>query len=342
MVTAFPDIVDINHDYIRYPTTDVIDVSDINFKVCYCNECKAAFDAWLAAKRKAPIANWRTDCAYPDGSRWKDFAEWRVNPINNIVRDVRQWALAKNPNLIFTADVWRPYFGWTPDEYKYVLGQDPAYWISQGWLDSINPMVYVDNMASLNHSISNVIQYQTGDNKGAIPLVPFLTQGGPGADAGAPVTVDFWVQEIDYLRQMGCNGFIIWRYGGPGFNELDVPFTDIRPYLAAIRDRCAKGVFSVFKQTQPLVVGSTIMWNTLLPTTGKVEYSQTPMFTATPKNGSDLPYLDIDYIPGTILSESMSNTTHSIVVPLSQPFYFRIMDVDSNVELASPVYLNAG
>jgi hypothetical protein len=336
--------VDINHDYIRYATTDVIDIPDINYKLCYCNECKAAFDAWLTTNGKDPVldANFRIDCAYPNGSRWRDFAEWRVNPINNIVRDVRQWALSKNPNLMFTADVWRPYYGWTPDLYKYSMGQDPAYWISQGWLDSINPMEYVGDMARLTNDIPQIIQYHTGDNKGAIPLVPFLTQGGPGADVSTAVSVDFWVQEIDYLRQMGCNGFIIWRYGGPGLYETGTPFTDIRPYLAAIRDNCTKGTYPVFEQTRPIKIGSAIEWKTSLPTTGRLEYSQTPIFIATSRNGSLLPYVDIDYEPGIIIIESIPSRDHSIIVPLSTPFYYRIIDNDTNAELASTVYLAIG
>jgi len=338
MVTTFPGIVDINHDYVRYPTSaEGID----SRSVCYCDECKAAFAAWLLANGKPAIGTLWPGPFASGGARWKDFAEWRCNPINDIVRDVRQWALAKNSNMRFTADTWIPYWVTEPETYKEAIGQDPAYWISQGWLESIDPMIYTGSMSTLTLTVDTVIQYQTGNDKGAIPLVPFITQGGPGVGVNA-VPTSFWVQEIDYLRQKGCNGFIIWRYGGPGFSETGTPFTDIRPYLAAIRDTCAKGAYPVFKQSRPYAMGSTITWQTTLNTTGKVEYSKTAMFTAIPKTGSLLPYVDIDYVPGTILSESTPNQNHLIIVPLSPPFYFRIRDVDSNVELASPVYLNTG
>jgi len=331
MLTFFPDIVDINHDYIRYPT-------EMTHRVCYCNECKAAFEQWLQVVGKAPIGEqWPGPFAY-GAPRWKDFAEWRVNPINNRVRDVRQWALAKNPNLIFTADTWIPFPGWTPDLYKEELGADYPYWISQGWLDAINPMIYTNDLSYLTYAIDNIIEYQLGSSKGAIPLVPFISHGGPGVGYDA-VSIDFWVQEIDTIRQKGGNGFIIWRYSGPG---LSAGFTDITPYLAAIRDRSAKGAYPVFRQSGPFIAGSTITWQTSLPTIGKVEYSQTPIFTATPKTGSLLPYVEIDYVPGTILSESTPTQNHAITIPLSPPFYFRIRDEDSNVELASPVYLVTG
>jgi len=334
MLTNFPDIVDINLDYIRYPAGEGgID----SYSVCYCDECKAAFLQWLTDNSKTFTGNWAD--YYHDGSHWAEYAEWRCEPINNIVRDVRQWALAINSHVLITADVWSPYAGWTPDTYKEFIGQDPAYWISQGWLDAVNPMRYADSMSRVQQ-LQDVIQYWTGAEKGAVPLVPFISPGSPGSGI-SPVSTDFWVQEIDYLRQIGCNGFIIWRYCGPGFDETGTKL-DITPYLAAIRDSCAKGAYPVFTQSQPLITDSLITWWTSLPTTGTVEYSQTPMFTATSKNGSLLPYVDIDYVPGTILSESAPTQNHEITVPLSPPFYFRMRDVDPNVELASPVYLNTG
>jgi PKD repeat protein len=330
MLTWFPDIVDINLDYIRYPTSsEGID----QYSICYCNECKAAFQGWLAINGKTFTGNWAD--YYHGGSHWLEYAEWRCEPINNMVRDVRQWALLVNSNLMFTADVWSTYVGWTPDTYKEYMGQDPAYWISKGWLDAINPMKYTDDISSLQR-LQDEIQYQTGDAKGAVPLVPFITPGSPGSGV-SPVSTSFWVQEIDYLRSIGCNGFIIWRYCGPGFSETGTTL-DITPYLAAIRDSCTKGAFPVFTQSQPSIAGSLVTWLTSLPTTGKVEYSQTPIFTATPKTGSLLPYVDIDYVPGTILSESTPRTNHAISVPGPPPSYVRIRDEDTNIELATLMY----
>jgi uncharacterized lipoprotein YddW (UPF0748 family) len=345
MLTDFPDIVDLNLDYLRYPTTDVIDTPNINYMVDYSNESKAAFATWLQQNGKAPIGSvWPGPFAY-GGARWSDFAEWRVIPINNMVRDVRQWALAINPHITISADVWTPWSspGWTPDLNKEAIGQDPAYWISQGWLDSINPMNYVPDLASLQYRMSNESTHWLGGTaKGAIPLVPFITQGTPGNDVETPISNSTWLQQINYLRESGANGFIIWKYNGPGLNNPYPLATDIRPYLAAIQNSSAKGAYPVFKQTSPTVMGSTVIWQTSLPTTGKVEYSLTPMFTARPENGTLLPYVDIDYTPGTILSEPTPTQTHSITVPLSPPFYYRIRDNDTNVELASPVCLVTG
>jgi PKD repeat protein len=331
MLTYFPDIVDFNLDYVRYSMD-----SGLNYKTPYDDASKAAFLAWLSANGKTFTGNWAD--YYHGGSRWTEFAEWRCIPINNIVRDIRAWALAIKPDVTITADVYTPWSvgGWTPDHYPEQMGQDPAYWISQGYIDAINPMNYVPNAADLQYRTDQEIAFWLGTAKGAIPLVPFITQGGPGNDVPSAIPIGTFIDQINYLRNTGCNGFIIWMYEGPGF--VTGGFTDITPYLVAIKNNTTKGAFPAFNQTRPAIAGSTVTWQTSLPTIGKVEYSQNPIFVATPKVGSYLPYLDIDYIPGTIISESTPTTNHMITVPLAQPFYSRIRSEDSNIEIASPVY----
>jgi hypothetical protein len=338
MLKYFPDIADINLDYVRYPTSELSSISNINFRVPYDNASKTAFLAWLAANNKTFSGSWSD--YYYSGSHYADFATWRAIPIDNIVRDIRAWTLAAKPTVMITADVWTPWNGqgWTPDLNIYSLGQDVAYWMNQGYLDAINPMNYVPDLASLKYRMSNESTYWLGGtSKGPIPVVPFITQGGPGSDVGAPIPISTWLQQINYLRQSGDNGFIIWRYNGPGFSESP-PWTDVTPYLAAIQSSSANGAYPVFRQGSLSVADSTITWQTSLATTGKVEYSSTPIFTSIPKNGTLLPYILILYMPGTILAESGPSLTHSITVPLSPPFYYRISNNDSNVELDSPVY----
>jgi len=334
------DIAGICFDYVRMPaSSEGIDERS----VCYCDECKAAFRDWLATVGKTFTGNW-SDYHY-GGSHWLDYAEWRTIPINNMIRDVREWALAWNPNLKFSAAVWSPYrtdWGWTPDGYIESIAQYTAYWISQGWLDMISPMEYIDDMTRLQHAMNQTLQYWTGGNattgaKGAISLVPFMTYGQYGTGV-SPVSIDFWVSEIDYLRSIGCNGFIIWSYSGPGMDWG----VDATPYLAAIRDNTSKGAFPVFTQSTPTISGSEITWITSTLTIGKVEYSRTPLFIAVSKNGSKLPYVDIDYVSGTVISESSPTKIHRLVVPISPPFYFRIINNDTNIELASLTYLISG
>jgi hypothetical protein len=339
MLNYFPDITDINLDYVRYPTSEVSTIPNINERLPYDTASKTAFLAWLTANNKTFSGSWSD--YYSGGSHYTDFAAWRAIPIDNIVRDIRAWALAIKPTVMITADVWTPWSapGWTPDLNIFSLGQDVAYWISQGYLDAVNPMNYQPTLAGLQYVMSNESTYWLGGtSKGAIPLIPFITQGGT-QNLGSAIPISTWIQQINYLRQSGANGFIIWAYAGPGFNN---PFTDITPYLAAIQNNCTNGAFPVFKQTTPTVTGSTISWQTSPATTGRVEYSSTPIFPGIPQNGTLLPYVDIDNTPGTILSESTPTQTHSITVPLSTPFYYRIRNNDTNVELASPAYLATG
>jgi len=334
------DIAGIIFDYIRMPSSsEGIDERS----VCYCDECKEAFLEWLSTVGKTFTGNWSD--YYYGGSHWLDYAEWRTNPINNMVRDVRAWALAWNPNIKFGAAVWSPYrpqWGWTPDGYIEGIAQYTSYWVSQGWLDFLCPMEYTSDMTSLQFAMNQTLQYWTGGNattgtKGAIPLVPFITYGQYGTGV-SPVSISFWVSEINHLRAIGCNGFIIWGYSGPGMNWG----VDAIPYLEAIKNNCTKGAFQVFTQTAPTISGSEITWITSAPTTGKVEYNTTPLFIAVPKMGSKLPYVDIDYAGGTIIAESTPTTIHHITVPIQPPFYFRVLNNDTNIELASWTCLSSG
>lgn len=339
MLTVYPYISDLNLDYVRYPSSELSSITNINYRVSYDDQSEAQFQAWLTANNKSFTGSWSD--YYYGGSRYKDFATWRCVPINNMVKNIREWAHEINQSVAISADVWTPYSGWTPDTYPYTLGQDPAFWISQRYIDYINPMNYVGTVSEMNSRLSLEQQYWLGDTKGAVPLVPFITQGGSGADVGSPMSISTWIQVIDTIRQKGCNGFIIWRYNGPGFSESPA-WTNLVPYLAAIRDNSTKGAFPVFQQTLPAVQGSTIKWQTSLATNGKVEYSTSPMFVATPKNGTLLPYVDIDYVNGTILPELTPAQNHSITIPVASPFYYRIRDADSYIELISATYQVTG
>jgi len=342
MFQNFPYISDINLDYVRYPTSELSTITNIEYRVPYDSASKTEFLAWLTANNKVFTGTWSD--YYYGGSHYRDFATWRCLPINNIVHDVREWTLADNPSAMISADVWTPWQGgWTPDTNPYSLGQDVAYWISHGYLDSVNPMNYASTLSDMQYRVNAEITYWLGGtSKGAIPLVPFMTQGGPGADASSPIPIATFITQINYLRSSGCNGFIFWRYGGPGLSETGTPFTNIVPYLSAIKNNCTNGAFPVFLQSSPTTQGSTITWLTSRSTIGEVEYSSSPLFYSIPENGTYMPYIELGYSKGTILSESAESTSHSIVVPLSQPFYFRIIDADFSIELASPAYLNAG
>ena len=335
LMANYSYITELSLDYIRYPTN----YAGEECEVCYCSQCKSEFQAWLTANGKT-FTTWN-DYAY-GGSHWKDYSEWRRTPINDMVRDVRAWAYEIRTNVTITACVFTPYYGWLPDEYLESLGQDAAYWINHGYVDAIIPMNYVDNVVSLTNRITNEQAYWLGGVTGAVPLINFISQGGGGSDVPDPVPYPDWLEIINYIRTQGSNGYILWRYGGAGFNETGTPFTDCEPYMEEIRVNSTLGCFPAFTQTVPVLAGTidsrSVTWTTSSATTGKVEYGQYPLFPYTNNTGIYHTYMDIDYSAGTTITNSTPTTTHTIVIPLSDPFYYRILDNDSYVTLASPVY----
>jgi hypothetical protein len=336
MLTLYPDIVDINLDYIRYQTDN-----GINWMIPYDNASKSDFLTWLTANGKIFTGTW-SDYFYSNGSKWTDFAQWRATTVNRIVTDITAWAREIEPSIRVTADVFCPWIGtWYPDTLIEEIGQDTAYWISQGYLNSVDPMNYYQTLADMQYRVNKEKQYWLGADqhptgKGAIPLVPFITTGGSGT--GGVVPIDVFIQQINFLRDSGCNGFILYMYDGPGFSTGWNPTV---PYLAAIRDNTTKGAFPTFTQNTPSAVGNIISWQTSLPTLGSVEYSTSPLFVATPYTRR-VSTVDVDYSAGTVITNPNATTQHTFTLPISTPFYYRVIDNDSNIELASSVHLATG
>lgn len=331
MVRFYPDIVDINLDYIRYQTA-----GGINYKIPYDEASKNEFLAWLADNGKTFTGDWSD--YYYGGSEWRDFAQWRVIPVNNLVREAGMWAREIKPSLAITADVFSPWYGWTPDTNIEQIGQDVADWINHGYLDAVNPMNYIQTLAEMQDRVNKEGQFWLGTlPRGAIPLVPFITTGGSGT--GGVVSIDVFIQQVNFLRDAGCNGFILYMYDGPGYSTGWNPTV---PYLTAIRDSTTKGTFQTFLQYEPSANGRVISWQTSLPTLGSIEYSTSPMFTGVPYEGTKVDYVDIDYVAGTLITNPTATTQHTFTVPISPPFYYRVIDNDGNVELASPIHLVTG
>jgi uncharacterized lipoprotein YddW (UPF0748 family) len=312
------DIDGIMLDYIRYDSGDM----------CYCPECKAAFESYLGET----ITNWPGDFA-PGGARYDEFMEWRTYPVDYLVRDIRKWALAVNPHLEVSAAVW----GWPPEVptyNRYWIGQDSTFWVKEGWLDWIAPMIYTTNVSRVDASMKSYQKYMVAGPEGKIPLVPLLTNAWP-----IPVDPNNFKQQIDTVRANNGDGWIIWRYGGPGDGQgSDAP--DIRTYLDLI------DLYPTFSLRNINISAAedrhVITWKTELPATSAVEYSTSPLFNATLRvlllTGHN--YWEPEYVPGTIIEDSTPRTEHSIEIPISEgtPFYVRIKSSDDRATATSQVY----
>jgi len=319
VISKYPEIDGFMFDYIRYNWDDE----------CYCTYCR---DKFIADTGLTDV-NWRVDVIL--GGRYHlQFMEWRTKPINELVRDMRSWMLAIKPNLEFSAAVW----GWAvettgasaPAYNRYWIGQDSNYWIKEGWLDWVAPMIYTSNLAEIQASFNDYKRHMVDGPEGQIPLVPILTDCYPSV-----VSSDNFKQQIDLIRSLGADGWAIWRYGGPGDGQgSGAP--DIRNYLSLIS---RPPTFTLRNITvAPSATSAMIVWTTDLPATSKVEYSSLPLFGA---NFVPDPYVedgrynywDIVHFPGTIVEDTTAVTSHSITLTGLQPgtqYYYRVQSKDAS------------
>jgi len=177
------------------------------------------------------------------------------------------------------------------------------------------------------------IQVGVGGPEGKIPIVIFIANQYPVVK-----TPEQLEAEVDVLRQEGADGWIIWKYGGPGASEVG---EDIQPYLDAIDLFPVFSLMNTSFSTTPYTC--TITWTTGLPATSKVEYSTSPLFIASRKydSANDFDYWDIDHVLGTIVENATPVTDHSITLTDLLPgteYYCRVQSEDSNGIAASRVY----
>jgi uncharacterized lipoprotein YddW (UPF0748 family) len=264
--------------------------------------------------------DWGPD-THVDGGRYRQqFMEWRVQPINELVSDMRSWMLAKNPNLKFSAATWRWPAGY-PTYWRYWIGQDSTYWVKEGWLDWVAPMFYTDNVEDLESGLSSYVDSQTGDFWGATKVVPFIDTVVDGVS-----TPENFAQRVDKLRQMGADGWIVWRYGGPGDGQgSNAP--DIRNYLSLLQLPSTFTLDSM--QVSIGQTGANISWTTKLPATSRVEYGTDSLFNATFKYASvtNFNYWDVDPVQSHVAESSLAVTNHTIeLIGLSPQttYYFRV------------------
>ena len=313
---TFPDVDGIMLDYIRYEVADM----------CYCPHCRAAFEEWLG---EGPITNWTP--FYPSGSRWSEYADWRTLPVTKLVKDMHDLIKSFNPNIIISEAAWT-LFSDSAIYWRKWIGQDTAAWIKEGYLDFVAPMMYQRTIygsgdESLEGRINATLKYWMGGRpEGPISLVALLRAEWTSND----LTPEEFAAQVNYVRSRGLDGWIIWRYSGPG-GRLSGAEYDTTDYLDAI------SLPTVFKlaniATSTSGTSANVTWTTDLPTTSKVEYSISPLFSATWSIQSDFHYWKINYNNGTVISDSANVTAHSITLAnleVGTDYYFRVQSRDES------------
>jgi uncharacterized lipoprotein YddW (UPF0748 family) len=305
------DIDGFMFDYIRYETREM----------CFCEHCEAKF------KEDTGLA----DAVFPtdviEGGKYShEFVEWRNEPINDLVRDMRQWMLAIKPDLKFSAAAWRWEIGY-PTYWRYWIGQDSTYWVKEGWLDWVAPMAYTDSVSTVEKVVDDFNEYQIAGPEGIIPLVPFID-----TCVDTVSTPENFRDRVNKLREVGADGWIIWRYGGPGDGQgSNAP--DIRNYLSLLDMPDTFALQNI--QVSASDTEATITWDTDLPTTSKIEYSTSPLFTASFEywGAGDFHYWDVDHSVGTVIENGSYVTNHLMTLTTLTPetkYYFYIQSQDSS------------
>jgi hypothetical protein len=313
-------------DYIRYGES-----SDI----CYCPYCRAAFNQWYYENYGEYVSNWTE--FYPNQPKWIIYAEWRTLPVTQLVKDIHDLVKSINPNIVISEAAWT-LFSNSAIYWRKWLGQDTAKWIAEGYVDFVAPMMYTKTIyggsgETLESYINSNLKYWMGGQpEGPIPLVALLRHDY-GKNSLPPQ--EFKAQ-IDYVRQRGLDGWILWRYSGPGGYLSGSP--NIVDYLSAINMTETFTITNINVETT--ANSARITWLTTLPTISKVEYGTNPLFNASWMVQSGFHFWNITYTPGAMIIDYANVTEHSITITSLSPgtkYYFRIQSVGMSGTVTSKV-----
>ena len=308
-------------DYVRYNSAHI----------CYCSECRSAFEEWLGEN----ITDWSP--FYPGGSRYADFAEWRTIPITEIVKLIHDEAKTIKPYLTISASVWT-YFSDTPTYWRYWIGQDTGKWIKEGYIDFVAPMMYTTQIygksgETLESFMDACQNYMTGGVEGKVPLVPILR------NCEVEVPPENFSLQVSYIRSRGADGWIIYAYNGPGGNP-NYPVPDITEYLNLIELPQTFAISNIHVETSE--GSATITWLTTLPATSKVEYSISPLFGASWETKSGFHYWKITRNNVTISENLSTISLHLITLNNLTPndtYYFRVQSSGLSGTATSPILM---
>ena len=311
------DIDGFMFDYIRWRTMDM----------CFCDECKAKF---IADTGLTDVV-WPTD-VLEGGRYYWNFLQWRMIPITETVRDIRNWMLALRPNLTFSAAVFTALEN-CGNYWVMRLGQHAADWVDKGYVDFITPMLLGGNPTENADNLGDSLNFYVGGSEGKVPVIPSCANIDP--DNGLGRTLENFVEIVTQIRQSGADGWMVFRYGGPG---LSTPgFVDVRPYLAALNDagliEPVWAIQNLSVSINPEQTQATVSWTTTAPTRSKIEYSSEPIFGGVERYGDferPIYYIDMDYVGGTIQEDTTLKTEHSFTIPITDQTQFRIQSIDQN------------
>lgn len=181
--TNYPGLDGIETDRIRYPSQD-FSYSAIS-RNRYTNE----------TGNLDPLS---IDSSHP---QWNDWLDWREQQTTNLAGKIYRAVKSANPAILVSAAVVPPYM-----RYNRVKLQAWNVWADSGYVDALEPMLYVDD-SSLPNQLNEALGY-----------VPegFLLY--PGVSYTNTSSLQF---QIETIRQSAAQGFTIWYLGSMTDNTYD-------------------------------------------------------------------------------------------------------------------------
>lgn len=180
------DVHGIHFDYIRYPHREA----------CFCDGCRARFEQ----AEGVTIESWPDDVV-GDGPLAERYAQWRMDQVTNLVREVSREARRLRPGVMVSAAV----FQW-PGARDWVQ-QDWPRWVEEGLLDFVCPMNYTRDAEGLERVVAREADLVAGRIPLYIGIGEFLLPDSKAV-----------VDQLERARRMGADGFVLFSYESLGRN----------------------------------------------------------------------------------------------------------------------------
>ncbi|MGM3305207.1 glycoside hydrolase family 10 protein [Anabaena sp. WFMT] len=139
----------------------------------------------------------------PRNHKDKHWLQWRANILTDVLALLYQEVKAINPDLLVS--MAPNIYDWGLQEYL----QDSPTWLKRGIVDIIHPQIYRRDFLSYKCIIDRLVNEQFTD-----AMLPKLAPGILIKLGKYCISPDYFLQVIEYHRQLGINGEVCFFYEG--------------------------------------------------------------------------------------------------------------------------------
>ncbi len=140
------------------------------------------------------------------------FVAWKVQQVNEMVKEISQMVRAKQPRLRISAAVYA-----FPRRMRVnAIQQEWETWVANGWVDTLNPMTYANNAKKLS-IMADFVRESTSDKALVFPGLAIMRVDTAGL-----------IEQLDTARATGTLGTTIFAYAHLDDKKLKV--LEVGPY----------------------------------------------------------------------------------------------------------------